>query len=331
VRAEDVHAEPAGWNGEQSLYRASSASAGGRAAEAMLHAVLACPDTAVTEEGRGSGWPRILLVRGDSGAQSWVTVAHSGENTSVLVVNNRAGDQDVVRRQVGNLSTVAQQRLEQARSTDVTSPSGGPAPTAPTAPTMPAGPTGSTGGSTDEPMHVAGPRPLLDDSLFVPASAWSSPGLTRGAATRSVTGDWEGEATISLCDADTGQDGTPGAGRFGLVSVATATDGTFVGKQRVRLTTDGAAASAERDRLVRALRTCGDRVEGMKVTPDPDHEAAFRLHFDNPYGGPVITTWVAVTTQHTVGAVSTFAVTGQVADGAGFGQLQRLVELARQR
>jgi hypothetical protein len=330
VRAEDVRAEPAGWNGEQSLYRASSASAGDRAVETMLTRVMACNGTAVTTQGSGSEWPRILLIRGGAGVQSWVAVAHSGADTSVLAVSGTIGDQQVARKQVGDLASVAQQRLEQTSGADLSRSPGGPAPTA----TPPAaGPTtGSTGGSTDdEPMHVVGPRPLLDGALFVPASAWSAPGLTHGAATRSVTGDWEGQAAISNCDADTAQDGAPGAGRFGIVSVATATDGTFVGRQRVRLTSDDAAATAERDRLVQALRTCAARVEGMTVTPDPDHAGAFRLDFDNPHGGPVITTWVAVTTQRTTGAVSTFALTGGVPGDEGFSQLQRLVSLAGQR
>ncbi len=185
--------------------------------------------------------------------------------------------------------------------------------------------------TTSETVYVAGPRPLLDRDLFVAPSDWSSAALAQGAPTRSVTTDWEGGAALTDCDADTAQDGTPGAGRFGLVTVGPRGDGPVIGKQRVRLTEDAGTARAERDRLVQALRTCEGRVQGMTVTPDPQHDAAFRLDFDNPYGGPVLTTWVVVTTQRTTGAVSTFAITGEVADDAGFGELQRLVGLAQQR
>ena len=198
--------------------------------------------------------------------------------------------------------------------------------------TSPSGTASSTERpSTSETVYVVGPRPLLDRDLFVAPSDWSSAPLAGGAPTRSVTTDWEGGAALTDCDADTAQDGTPGAGRFGLVTVGPRGDGPVIGKQRVRLTEDAGTARAERDRLVQALRTCEGRVQGMTVTPDPQHDAAFRLDFDNPYGGPVLTTWVVVTTQRTTGAVSTFAITGEVADGAGFGELQRLVSLAQQR
>ncbi|HET7305070.1 MAG TPA: hypothetical protein VFJ12_11055 [Segeticoccus sp.] len=201
-----------------------------------------------------------------------------------------------------------------------------------TAPPRASGTTSSPTAASTEPMEVVGPRPLLSSSLFVPASRWSSPGLTEGHPTSDMAGDWEGSADIALCDVDTAMDGSPRAGRFGIVTVRDDTTGTAVGKQRIRLFDSVAQARAERDRLVEGIRTCPGRMPGVTVTPAAGAApTTFRVDFDNPNGGPVITEWVDVAVQTTRPAVSTVVLNGGTVNPAlqdGFAELRRLRALA---
>lgn len=217
-------------------------------------------------------------------------------------------------------------------------PSAAPPPsaTAPTASSTGAvpSPRGSTTVGARGRVTVVGTRPLLHADLFVPPAHWSSPALTRGQRTADLAPDWEGSAAIGLCDVDVARDGTGAAGRFGIVTVKDTGSGTAVGKQRVRLTGSAAAAEREVSRLERGLQTCASRVPGVTVTAGPAADTAYRVDFKNPHGGPVITEWVAVTAQTTPGAVTTFTLNGGGVNPAltdGFGELHRLVALARQR
>ena len=317
-RAQEVTGESSGLQGDQRVYASASTAAADRAADQLVSQLLACssggapvapPKVSIVAD---SAWPKVFSAVGLA-STAWYVVAHAGSKVGLVSViePGEGGRHRWTATQIQDIASVAQHRLV-----------GG----------VPAAGTVAPGAhAVDEPMPVAGTRPLLPSSLFVAASQWSSPVLSRGHATHAVTTDWEGEAAIHDCDVDTAMDLTPAAGRFGIVAVVDQVDGTFLGKERVRLLPSSDAAQAEVTRLVKGLQSCSGRDPHVRVSTEAAGPGAFicRLVRTDPGSTPT-TTWVGVEAHaHSPQAVSTFAVRSPMT--AGGPELARLLALSLQK
>ena len=313
VAAQSVHAESAGFDASQGTYRAATAEAADAAADRAVSDLTGCTTMKVRAVA-DSAWPKIYQTAVDAGV-TWYVVAHSGRGTSLLSITEPGSSTArYTVEQVQALASVAQRRL--ARDGQV--PAGGQDATSP---------TGTAAANED--MPVAGTRPLLSSDLFVAASQWSSRLLSQGHPTHAVTTDFEGSAMLHDCDVDIAMDQTPQAGRFGIVAVADQVDGTFLGKQRVRLMGSADAAGAEARRLTGGIASCPSRSPGTTVSSDPAHPGVFRL-VSASTGNEPVTTWVAVQVNaHTPQAVTTLYVRSPMTDG--FAELDRLLGLALQK
>ena len=311
-----VHAESSGLDAAQAAYRAPSPEAGDAAAAAVVSQLRGCRQMTVRTE-LDVAWPKVFSSV-TANSHNWYVVSHRGALTSLITLTEPGtANPRHTPAQIHTLARIAQERL--LREADAASL---PSPSTPAS-------TQST--PVNEVMPVAGTRPLLSSNLFVAASLWSSPGLSAGRATQAVTTDFEGSAQLFVCDADQAQDGTAGAGRFGIVNVADQVTGTFLGKQRVRLTGSPVEAAAERQRLIAGIKACPTTNSGVSVTSsakDPSHfKILSRLGSDQQQ-----VSWVAVTVnERTPGAVSTIYLRGTPALVDGFGELDRLVALAVQK
>ena len=310
ARAQSVNSESAGLQGDQRVYTNPSSAAADRKADEVVSQLLACTPLKVSIVA-DSAWPKVFSAVGPA-STSWFVVTHVGARVGVVTVTEpgEGGKHRWTAAQVQDIASVAQRRL-----------GGGVQPSGSS--------TSPTTLARNEQMPVAGTQPLLSSSLFVAASQWASTAVSKGHSTHAVTTDFEGSATIHDCDVDTAMDGSSSAGRFGIVAVADQVDGTFLGKQRVRLTASSGAAAAEVARLSRGLTSCASRDPHVAVSTDPAHPGDFKLVRSDPGVNPV-TVWVAVGAGgHTPEAVTTLYLRSPVTDG--WAELDRLMALARQK
>lgn len=320
-RAQEVVAESSGLQGDQRVYGNASASAGDHKADELVSQLLACSSGAPVASPKvsivaDSAWPKVFSAVGPA-STAWYVVTHAGSKVGLVSViePGEGGKHRWTAAQIQDIGAVAQRRLVGGV---------GPAP-------APTGGSTSAPVARNEPMPVAGTRPLLSATLFVAASQWSSGAVSQGHATHAVTTDWEGSAQVHECDLDTAMDMTGTAGRFGIVSVADQVDGTFLGKQRVRLMGSAERARAEAARLGAGVESCGRRQQGVTVRTDAAHPGVWRVEVTYPGAKPV-TTWLAVTTLGgTPDAVTMLYVRTPMADTDGWAQMERLLALARQK
>ncbi|HEY7717245.1 MAG TPA: hypothetical protein VH915_00680 [Pedococcus sp.] len=196
--------------------------------------------------------------------------------------------------------------------------------------------------AADQDMPVSGVQPLLPSSLFVAASQWASPALTKGQPSSAGPGAQEGSASIVQCETEEFQAGV--GGRYGIVSVrAGSGDANYIGKQRVRLFED-----VQAHELVQAdLQRMDELVMNGCTDPAGNRTTAQRGPVKGTY---LLTTkvtaeatgtmyqWVGVSGMQTEGGVSTVVFHG-TDDGQGFTgtadegftELLRLMDLARQK
>lgn len=320
--AQFVAAESAGLQGDQRVYTSASTAVADRKADELVSQLLACssggapvkpPKVSIVAD---SAWPKVFSAVGPA-STAWYVVTHAGGKVGLISViePGEGGKHRWTTTQVQDIASVAQRRLVGGvGASPATSGGSGSAPVA-----------------RNESMPVAGTRPLLPSSLFVAASQWSSAAISQGHGTHAVTTDWEGGAAIHECDLDTGMDMTTTAGRFGIVSVADQVNGTFLGKQRVRLMDSPDRARAEAARLGSGVDACARRQTGITVQTNAAHPSIWRVEVTYPGAKPV-TTWLAVTTMEgTPEGVTMISVRTPMADADGWAQMDRLVTLARQK
>jgi hypothetical protein len=296
----------------QAVYRATSPAAGDTAAATAVNRLVGCRQMKVTAEA-AAAWPKVFSgVTANS--HTWYVVAHHGALTSLLTDTEpgRTTSRHSL-AQMKLLALVAQQRLQEVEGASQPPPSAG----------VPS--------DFDEKMPVEGTVPHISSSLFVAASAWSSPRLSAGHATHAVTTGFEGSSELILtCDLTTTAPTLgPDAGRVGVVHVADQITGARIGEQRVRLMGSRAAAAAERQRLVSDIKAC--REPDIETSELPGHPGFFKSVEFHPGSQPWVG-WLAVTVnERTPNAVSVISLDGRTGPLDGFSELSRLVTLAAKK
>ncbi len=269
-----------------------------------------------------TGWPRLYSYTAGNAGSGWYAVALAANHVTVLnVVEPDHPKTEFTRAEVERLAAIATERLEQYGGGTATPSASTPSATAP---------------SSGADMPVVGSEPALPSSLFVPASKWSSPELTKGVRTSAGPGSQEGSASIASCETDQFQAGV--GGRYGIVSVrAGSAQANYIGKQRVRL--DDSASSAQQQAFVQTRLGEAKALYGkgctfgngtVNATPGPT-DGTWRLDTVFKDGTPTFTEWVGVTAQQTPGAMTTIVLTKVPDPKMGFRELDRLLSLARQR
>ncbi len=317
-----------GFSGTQALFTGSTAGAASDAAQRIVADLRACAGIPITvtqvspAEGTDT-WPRVLRYAADNGGGGWYAVAHHGRDLTYLAVAGQGSTTpDLTPAQVGELSELAQARLERfgRDGTDPVRPET-------TATDLPGGgSTGRTGApveAIDEQMPVV-PDATFPSSSFVAATQWASEGLTQGRATEAATGDYEGSSAVAPCDADTTATGT-----FGIVSVRDR-DG-FIGTQRVRTLPSVGEADAELARLRSALAAGCTFGNGSVVSVAGPAKDTVQLTTVFQDGSADLVAYVGLTAVGEAG-VSTIVITDPPSevDGA-FVELIRLMALAAQK
>jgi hypothetical protein len=190
--------------------------------------------------------------------------------------------------------------------------------------------------AVDQQMPVTGPDPKPSSKLFVAASQWTSKGLTGGAKAYAGPGSLEGSTAIASCETDQQQAGIGGS--VGVVSVrAGSGSANYIGEQRVQADQSSEPVVQKgyveaRLSAAQALYAKGCRFANgtVKSTPGPS-EGTYRLDTVFTDGSPTLSQWVGVTAQTTPGAVSTIVITKAANPKQGFAELDRLLNLARQK
>lgn len=314
--------------GVQTRYSFVSDAAAQAGVTTLAKGIASCTAPVSPRERTTSGagaHPRIWSYTKD-GATGWLAVAHYGTGVAWLEVSADAPEAATVdQADMATLADIAYQRLRLY---------GAPAAPRPGITTPPPR-------AVDEDMPVTGPQPALSSSLFVAASQWASPVLTKGQRSYAGPGDPEGSSTIVQCETD--QKMTR-AGRYGIVSVRSGPgDANYIGKQRVRLFEGADAAdqvATERQR-VDDIVMAGCGVPGGSTTTATRGATAGTYLLTTKVTGPASGTlfqWVGVSTMATPGAISTIAFHG-TSDGQGFtgtaaqgfAELDRLLAFARQK
>jgi hypothetical protein len=318
--------------GGQTRWSVESGSAQ-QLAEVMADSIGACQlgEFAVTAVQTDS-WPRLYSYTAGDAGSGWYAVAVSGTHAAVLnVVEPDHRTTEFSRVEVERLAAIATARL--ARYGD-TGSAGEPKTGTPTTPPPPTAPS--------EDMPVSGVKPLISSSLFVPASQWSSPLLSKGQRTYAGPGDQEGSASIVECETDQFQAGV--GGRYGIVSIrAGSGDANYIGKQRVRLFEDAKGYELVQADLTRldqlVMKGCSTQGGNTTTAERGPIQGTYLLTTKvvNEATGTMYQ-WVGVTGMQTEGGVSTIVFHGnnegagfQGTKAQGFVELERLMDLARQR
>ncbi|GAB3433421.1 hypothetical protein GCM10027517_00330 [Phycicoccus ginsengisoli] len=326
VQQEELTREP-DVQGGQVRFRIGAGQDVQTAAEGVAQDIAGCqlqPAYKVALRSAPSTWPRLFsYTAGDAGSGWWV-VAPGAQDVVVLQVNeNDRPASSFTQAQLAQLADIATQRLERYGSASASSTtSSSPSVTGPKA--------------IDEKMQVVGPGPVPSSKLFVAASQWSSSALTGGAATAAGPGALEGSTAVASCETDQQQAGI--GGRVGIVSVRVGTSSTgYIGRQRVQL--DDSTGSDTQQAYVDArlaeaktlfARGCSTPNSTVKATPGPT-AGTWRLDTVFKDGTATLSEWVGVTAQKTPGAVSTVVITKMADPKQGFAELDRLLNLARQK
>jgi hypothetical protein len=256
----------------------------------------------------------------DAGS-GWFAVVSGGQGVALLQLVdpafNDVAQGGFTKEELGALAAIEQERLERYSATATTS--------------RPTGPR-----AVDEPMPVSGPDPRPSSKLFVAASQWTSKELTGGARATAGPGALEGSTAIAVCESDQ-QQGAIG-GSVGVVSVrAGSGSANYIGRQRVQVDTSTDPTTQRgyvNARLAEAkalyAKGCSFPNGTVKSTPGPS-AGTWRLDTVFTDGSPTLSEWVGVTAQRTPGAVSTIVITKVADPEQGFAELDRLLELSRQK
>ena len=324
VQQEEVTRAPE-FQGGATRFRIGTGQDPQTAAENIASDLAGCqlaPGYTVTPQSSGA-FPRLFsYTAGDAGSGWWV-VAAGPHDVAVLQLNqNDRPKSGFTRAQVVKLADIAEQRLARYGSGTTKTATSTPDTSGPKA--------------LDENMQVVGPAPVPSSALFVAASQWSSTALTGGAATNAGPGALEGSTTVASCETDQQQAAI--GGRVGIVSVRVGTSSTgYIGRQRVQL--DDSTGSDTQQAYVDARlaeakklfgRGCAVPNAKIRSTPGPT-AGTWRLDTVFTDGTATLSEWVGVTAQKTPGAVSTVVITKMADPKQGFAELDRLLNLARQK
>jgi hypothetical protein len=324
VQQEEVTRSP-DVQGGQTRFRIGAGQDPGTAADGIAADIAGCslaPGYKVTPATSGGSSRLFSYTAGDAGSGWWAVVVGKHDVVVLQVNQNDRPTSTFTRTQVAALADITQQRLARYGSGTTTSSTTSPSFSGPKA--------------ADQQMPVVGPSPVPSWKLFVAASQWRSSALTGGSATTAGPGAMEGSTAIASCETDQQQAGV--GGRVGVVSVRVGTSATgYIGKQRVQL--DDSSGADVQQAYVDARITEAKALFGkgcpmgngaVKSTPGPT-AGTWRLDTVSSDGTSTFTEWVGVTAQRTPGAVSTVVLTKVAEPAQGFAELDRLLNLARQK
>lgn len=316
--------------GVQTYYSFVSPDAARAGATELAQGIAQCSAPIGPRELSASGpaaqWPRIWSYTKD-GRTGWLAIAQYGTAVAWLEIaadppQGPAADQ----ADMTALAHIAQQRLQLHGGAVI------PNPRVTTPPPR----------ALDEDMPVVGVEPLIPSSLFVAASQWASPALSRGQKTYAGPGAQEGSASIVECETEEFQAGV--GGRYGIVSIrAGSGDANYIGKQRVRLFDDvqgyelvQADLARLDDLIMKGCTSPGGNRTTAKPGPVQGTYLLTTAVVDEATGTQY--QWVGVTGMQTEGAISTIVFHGTSdgqgftgTDQEGFAELLRLMDLARQK
>jgi hypothetical protein len=268
-------------------------------------------------------WKLFSYSAGDAGSGWFAVVTGQRDVTFLQVVDPSHQTSQFSGAQVTGLAQIAQQRLERyGTGTKATPTTSSPTVTGPKA--------------IDEDMPVSGPDPKPSSKLFVAASQWTSKPLTGGARATAGPGALEGSTAIASCETDKQQAGIGGS--VGVVSIRTGSgSANYVGHQRVQVdqstdptTQQGYVKARLNEAQALYAKGCSFANGTVKSTPGPTG-GTYRLDTVFTDGSPTLSEWVGVTAQQTPGAVSTVVITKAADPKQGFAELDRLLDLARQK
>ena len=328
VQQEQVTVEGTQFEGGQVRFAIGAGQDVATAAEGVATDIAGCqagPGFTVTRV-ETNGFPKLFSYTAGDAGSGWFAVVVGPRDVGVLqVVDPSHATSVYTRAQVAELAKTAMERLKRYGTG-----SSGSGTSTTTAPPF-SGPK-----AVDEQMPVVGPAPVPSSTLFVAASQWTSTSLTGGAKAYAGPGALEGSTAITACETDQQQAGI--GGQVGIVSVrAGSGSANYIGKQRVQV--DESADPATQQGYVKArladastlyAKGCSFANGKVKATPGPT-QGTWRLDTVFSDGSPTRSEWVAVTAQRTPGAVSTIVITKMADPKQGFAELDRLVNLARQK
>ncbi|MGO4341400.1 hypothetical protein [Pedococcus sp. 2YAF34] len=326
VQQEEVTRAPE-MQGGQVRFRIGAGQDATTAADGVASDIAGCrlaPGYKVTPASSGTGQRVYSYTAGDAGSGWWAVVAGKHDVVVLQVNQNDRPKSGFTLTQVQELVSTAQKRLARYGT--------GTKGTASTT----SSPTFTGPKAVDQQMTVVGPSPVPSWKLFVAASQWKSSALTGGAATTAGPGAMEGSTAVASCETDQQQAGV--GGRVGVVSVRVGTSSTgYIGRQRVQLDESSGpdAQQAYVDaRLAEAKalfgKGCSTGNGTVRSTAGPT-AGTWRLDTVSTDGTPTLSEWVGVTAQRTSGAVSTVVITKASDPAQGFAELDRLLNLARQK
>jgi hypothetical protein len=315
VEAQEVRSEFSPLVGVQVRFGAGPGQAEA-AARRFADALASCGAPFTVAPKGTSGWPRVFSYATGHTGSGWLAIAASGSDVTYLqVVDPGATRPPVSEGSFRSLAEIAQRRLERYGSTATAT---GPGTSSSEPP--------SSGVAIDEKMPVAGPKPLLDSSLFVAGSQWASLPLTGDKQSSAGAGEWEGTASLTECDGDTSP-----TGRFGIIRVRDSSTGAYFGAQRVRILGSAQAASDYSAKLLTTLgRDCEFPNGASKVTAGR-LAGTYRVDTTFADGSTTLTSFIGFTAMETAKAVTTVLVWGLDDPAQGFDELARLLALARQK
>jgi hypothetical protein len=326
VQQEQVTVEGVQFEGGQTRFAIGEGQSSATAAEGVTNDIAGCtagPGFKVTWV-QTNGFPKLFSYTAGDAGSGWFAVVVGPRDVGVLqVVDPSHPTSAYTRAQVEELAKTAMARLKRyGTGTSATPTTNSPTVTGPKA--------------IDEDMPVSGPDPKPSSTLFVAASQWTSKPLTGGARATAGPGALEGSTAIASCETDKQQAGIGGS--VGVVSIRTGSgSANYVGHQRVQVdqstdptTQQGYVKARLNEAQALYAKGCSFANGTVKSTPGPTG-GTYRLDTVFTDGSPTLSEWVGVTAQQTPGAVSTVVITKAADPKQGFAELDRLLNLARQK
>ena len=323
---QEITLDAGGFQGGQTQFAISAKLDPETVAQGLATDISQCqqgPDFRVNRLNETDAGSLYSYTAGDAGSGWFAVITGKSDVTLIQVTDPTPTKSQFTLAQVTALAEVAKERLARYGT--------GAAPGTATGSPSTSGPK-----AIDETMTVSGPDPVPSSKLFVAASQWASEGLTDGAKTNDGPGALEGSTAVASCETAEQQAGI--GGRVGVVSIRTGSGtASYIGRQRVQLddATDPAVQKAYVSaRLAEAKALYAKGCDGanytVRSTPGPT-DGTFRLDTVFTDGSPTLSEWVGVTAQRTPGAVSTVVITATRNPDQAFGELDRLLALARQK
>jgi hypothetical protein len=270
-----------------------------------------------------ASWPRTYSYTAGAAGSGWFAVVKGTHDVALIQIADPDHAAPIDSSAIDALASVATARLKRYG----TGTTGTPTTSSPTV----NGPK-----AVDENMPVTGPDPKPSSRLFVAASQWTSRALTGGTKATAGQGALEGSTAIAQCETDKQQAGVGGS--VGVVSVrAGSGSANYIGHQRVQVdestdpaTQQGYVSARLGEAKALYANGCSFANGTVKATPGPS-AGTWRLDTVFNDGSPTLSEWVGVTAQKTPGAVTTLVITKAADPKQGFAQLDRLLNLARQK